>query len=216
MTTLNDLGFSRNAVSEIIVSTFDVDGNPNAAPMGALVDEKGHLVMKVFNSTATLRNLQLNKSGVVNLTSEIDIFYKSAFKEINPDGKIPKEWFEKSENINAPKMLNADASIEFAITEFLPIDAQRTRVTCVVRSIQAKRILPKAYNRAFSATMEAIILSTRIKALSGDKSEKNHVRRLSEMISNCKDIIKRTAPQSRYAEIVEELQKMTELWTAQK
>lgn len=216
MTSLNDLGFSRNAVSETIVSTFDVDGNPNAAPMGVLVDEKGQLVMKVFNSTATLRNLQLNKSGVVNLTSEIDIFYKSALKEMNPDGKIPKEWFEKSQNVNAPKMLNADASIEVVVTELLPIDSQRTRVTCEVKSIQAKRILPKAYNRAFSATVEAIILSTRIKALAGNKSEKNHVNRLSDLICNCEDIIKRTAPQSRYAEIVEELKKMTDLWMAQK
>ena len=216
MATLTDLGFSIGLVVETIVSTYDDIGIPNAAPMGVMVDEEDRLVIKIFNSSTTLRNLKSNKSAVLNLTSDINAFYKTAFKEANPQGSIPKTWFEKAQNVTAPKMSNAEAIIEVIAVDFKQIDIHRTLVVCQVKGMQSKEFFPKAYNRAFSATLEAIILSTRIKAFSSDKSKGILIVELKEMINNCHDVVSRTAPQSRYAEIMAELQKRVELWTAKK
>jgi hypothetical protein len=38
MTTLADLGFSKDSIVEKVVSTYNVDGQPKAAPMGATKD----------------------------------------------------------------------------------------------------------------------------------------------------------------------------------
>ena len=38
MTNLDDLGFLKGSIGETIVSTYDVDGQPNAAPMGVVIE----------------------------------------------------------------------------------------------------------------------------------------------------------------------------------
>ena len=90
MVKLTDLGFLKGTIFEIILSTYNMDGTPNAAPMGIIMKNPQTLNLNIFNSSQTSRNLNTNKCAVINLTNNVDVFYKTALKEINPAGNYPK------------------------------------------------------------------------------------------------------------------------------
>src|SRR5208283_3118058 len=108
-------------IAECIVSTYNMDGKPNAAPMGVIMKDEQHLIINLFNSSTTCSNIKANGYAIINLTSNIEVFYKTAFKEANPDGKLPQEWFKKAKAVNAPKLRFADATIDVSVNDLTPI-----------------------------------------------------------------------------------------------
>ncbi|HUK86010.1 MAG TPA: DUF447 domain-containing protein [Candidatus Acidoferrum sp.] len=216
MAKLSDLGFLKGIIVETIVSTYNEDKTPNAAPMGVLIRDEQHLTIDLFNSTLTCRNIAQNMCAVLNLTSNIEVFYKTTFKEANPDGKLPADWFEKSQVINAPKIRLADATIDIAIDKFLPVDEQKTKAVFNVKLIEAKEKYPQVHSRAMSQTLEAIIHATRVKALSNDPKQRKKVNHLLEMIDDCDKVVNRVAPNSPYSLVMADLIKRIDLWRRQK
>lgn len=212
MVKLADLGFQNGVIFETILSTYNQNGNPNAAPMGVTMQNEQQIFINIYNSSSTIKNLQANKSAVINLTNNIDYYYKSAFKEVNPNEKLPREWFEKAEAVNAPKLKSADATIEVEVIEMVPIDSLKTKTLCSVKRISASKVYPQANSRAMAATLEAVIHATRIRILAGDPKEQKHVSRLLELIKNCNDVVKHSAPNSIYSEIMSDLMKKVDLW----
>jgi hypothetical protein len=212
MVKLADLGFCKGVIYETILSTYNQNGSPNAAPMGVTMQNEQQVTLNIFNSSSTLKNLQANKSAVINLTSNIDAFYKSAIKEANVNAELPQEWFESAETVNAPKLKFADATIEIAINDLTPIDSQKTKATCNVKQIKAAKTYPQTYCRAMPAAVEAIIHATRVKALINIDQEQKHVAKLLELIQNCNDVINRAAPNSRYSEIMADLMLKIDSW----
>ncbi len=213
MTKLPDLGYTKGLIFETIVSTFNEHEQPNAAPMGTIMENDSQIVIKLYNTSLTHKNLQTSKCAAINITSNIDLFYKTAFKENNPIGKLPADWFVKAETVNAPRLKTSDATIEVAVADMKPIDAEKTVVICNVKHISATKNLPQAYCRAFPATVEAIIHATRIKAfLAGNEKQKAQAKKLLETIAASQDVVNRTAPNSRYAEIMTDLTRMIDSW----
>ena len=212
MANLTDLGFSKNTIVETIVSTYSQDGTPNAAPMGARMQTEQTVILRLFNSSLTLKNLQSSKCGVINVTSNIDLFYKTTFKETNPNGTLPQDWFKKAQTVNAPQLQAADALIEVSVAGTNPIDADRTQATCEVKMVQAPNAPPKAYCRAFSATLEAIVHATRVKAFVGNKNKREAIDKLFTLIGDCNNVVNKTAPNSRYSEIMTELNSQINSW----
>ena len=214
MTKLTDLGFSKETIAETIVSTYNMDGKPNAAPMGAKMDNPQRLVLKIYTSSLTYKNLQSKRSAVVNITSDPEVFYKTAFKEANPNGRLPPEWFEKAETVDAPKMRMAEGHIEVTFVDTAPFDSERAEVLCDVKLIQAPKALPKAYCRASFATIEAIIHATRVKAFltHADRQKREKALELLETIRQCHDIVNRVAPNSRYSRIMGDLKQRAYSW----
>ena len=209
---LTDLGFLKGIIAECIVSTYNVDGKPNAAPMGVIMEDEQHLIVNLFNSSTTCSNIKANRCAVVNLTSNIEVFYKTAFKEANPDGKLPQEWFEKAKAVNAPKLRFADATIDVSVTDITPIDTVKTRAVCNVESVQATRKFPQVHCRAMDATLEAIIHATRVKAFLNDEGKQKQVSKLLELIDNCNDVVNRVAPNSIYSLVMADLIKRIDSW----
>lgn len=218
MTTLTDLGFSKSAIVETVVSTYNADGQPNAAPMGAVMDSPQRLAFRIYTSSLTYKNLQSKRCAVVNVTSDAEVFYRTAFKEANPNGKLPLDWFEGAETVDAPKLRAADAHIEVAVANAMPLDSERAEVFCDVTLIHAATVLPKAYCRALSATIEAIIHATRVKVFIGhaDRQKQEQALKLLETIKKCHDIVNRVAPRSRYSEIMADLTQHVDSWRAAK
>ena len=213
MTNLDDLGFLEGIIGETIVSTYDVDGQPNAAPMGVMMDNSKQLIIRPFVSSLTYKNLQANRCAVVNVTSNPELFYLTAFKEANPDRKLSRELFEKAEMVDAPKLRAADAIIEVSVAETGSFSPERAEFLCNIQLIKASKALPKVYCRAQFATIEAIIHATRIKPfLRGNKQEQKHAFRLLELVNVCQDVVNRTAPDSHYSEIMAELHQRISLW----
>jgi uncharacterized protein len=216
MANLTDLGFFKDAIVETIVSTYNVNGQPNAAPMGAIMKNEEHIIINLFNSSQTCKNLLSKKCAVVNITSDPELFYRTAFKEVNPEGTIPSESFEKAQTVNAPKLHDADATIEISVKTMSPITSEKTQATCCVKLIEATNVPPKAYSRALHATIEAIVHATRVKVFAKDKQKQEQVNDLLLIINNCRDIVYRTSPNSRYSGIMEDLAKRIDLWSSNK
>jgi hypothetical protein len=212
MAKLAELGFSKNVITEAIVSTYNMDVQPNAAPMGVTLENARSIAIRPYVSTQTSKNLQLKKCAVINVTSNPDFFYRTAFKEANPDGRIPLGWFQRAETVDAPRMRMADATIEVELRETREIDKERINALCQVKSIRASKVLPQVYCRALYAVIESVIHATRIKVLIGDDSEQERVHRLLDTINDNSCLVKRVAPNSRYSEIMDELNRRIESW----
>ena len=211
MVELTDLGFSKDMFSETIVSTYNPDGSINAAPMGLKLKDEQHLSMCIFNTSSTCRNLKLKKQAVVNLTSNIEFFYKSAFKEVNIDGKIPKQWFVKADIVEAPKLSSSDGSIEVSINS-MSDDGERTEFSCRVKSLSAIMQYPQVYCRAMPLTLEAITHATRVKVFIKASKKQKEVAELIKTIQNYGHIVERVAPNSEYAAVLADLLNRIDSW----
>ena len=212
MAKLTDLGFSKGLIFETIVSTYNKDGSPNAAPMGTTMQNPKTITLKIYNSSQTSLNLKTTKSAVINLTSDIEVFYKTAFKEANYNEQLQQEWFEKEEMVNAPKLRLADATINVKVTETVPSGIEKTNFSLRIQQINTTKIYPQVYCRAMSATLEAIIHATRVKVFVNDQKKKEHVSQLLETIKNCNDVVNRTAPNSHYSWVMADLEKRIDSW----
>jgi hypothetical protein len=216
MTGITDLGFSEGIIVETIVSTYNADGQANAAPMGVTMENPQRVVLRIYSSSLTYKNLQEKKSCVINVTYDPEVFYRTAFKEANPNGKVPQDWFEKAETVDAPRLRAADARIEVAVADIRKFDAERAEVVCNVKLVQAASVLPKAYCRALFATVEAIVHATRVEAFiaHSDKRKREKALKLLEKIRDCDDVVNRVASNSRYAEIMADLNHRIDSWRA--
>jgi hypothetical protein len=213
MTNLYDLGFLKDTIGETIVSTYSADGQPTAAPMGIVMKSNEQVIIRPFISSLTYKNIQTKKCAVANVTSNPELFYLTAFKEANPDGKLPPTLFEKAETVDAPRLRAADVAVEVSVDETGSFSTERAEFLCNVKLVKASKKLPKVYCRAQFATIEAIIHVTRIKQfLRGDKQEQERAFRLMELVELCQDIVDRTAPNSRYSEIMADLTGNISLW----
>ena len=211
MTNLYDLGFLKDTIGETIVSTYSADGQPTAAPMGIVMKSNEQLIIRPFISSLTYKNIQTKKCAVANVTSNPELFYLTAFKEANPDGKLPPDLFQKAETVDAPRLRAADATVEVSVDETGSFSTERADFLCNVKLVKASKKLPKVYCRAQFATIEAIIHATRIKPfLMGNKQERAF--RLLELVELCSDIVNHTAPKSRYSEIMADLTQRINSW----
>ena len=218
MTSIAEIGFSECTIVETIVSTYNIDGKANAAPMGATMTSPQRIALRVYISSLTYKNLQSKKCAVINVTSDPYLFYRTAFKKANPNGMVSQELFEKGETVDAPRLLVADAHVEVAVADIRRFDAERAEVLCDVKLVRAASVLPKAYCRALFATIEAIVHATRVEAFinHGDRQKKEQALKLLETIRQCHDVVNRVAPRSRYSEIMADLTQRVDSWRAVK
>ncbi|MFZ7138125.1 MAG: DUF447 domain-containing protein [archaeon] len=213
MTKLQDLGFREGTISETIVSTCDLNGNPNAAPMGIEIKNSNQLVIRPFVTSLTYKNIQETHSAVVNITFEPNLFYVTAFKEANPDGKLSTNLFENAKTVSAPRLKSAKAFVEVFVKETHSIGVDRVEFLCDFKHIETVKILPKVYCRAQFATIEAIIHATRIELfLKGNEQQQKRGLKLVELVNVCQDVVNKTAPNSVYSKIMNDLNKRIESW----
>ncbi len=212
MTQLTDLGFLKDEIFETILSTYNPDGTPDAAPMGATMQDKQTISLNLYNSSQTSRNLKANKCAVINLTNNIEVFYKTTFKEANPNGTLPQEWFEKQEVGNAPRLRSADSTVAIAVIEMEPVGAEKTKFLCKVIEINASKIYPRVYCRAMPATLEAILNATRLKLFINQGTKQKDIAKLLDMIENSNNVVHRTAPNSAYSIVMTDLMERIDRW----
>lgn len=212
MTKLTDLGFRKGTCCETIVSTYNADGTSNAAPIGLKLLDEQHLSMSIFNTSSTCRNIKEKKCAIVNLTSDIEVFYKSALKEANSGGKVPAEWFVTAKVVEAPKLCSADASVEVSVADMELDGIERTQFLCKVELLTAEEQLPQVYCRAMPLTVEAITHATRVKAFINHPEKQKEVTKLIETIQNHAYVVERVAPYSQYTRVLDDLLKRINSW----
>ncbi|WP_309493100.1 DUF447 domain-containing protein [Candidatus Hecatella orcuttiae] len=198
------LGFAPGLIVETVVSTYNPNRQPAAAPMGVTLDEGGKLVIRPFTDTQTFRNLRSRRHCVVNLTADPRIFFHTAFKGEKPSISIPPEWFEKAEKVNAPRLRDSDAYLEASVVDIQGENRERASVFCRVEKVRTLTSGPKAYCRATFALIESIIHATRVAFLL-KTGKKTKAGRLLALIAHYRQLVGRTAPKTDKEKLMEEL-----------
>ena len=213
MTKLEDLGFERGIIVEALVTTFSKKGIPNIAPMGVIQLNSKKVKIRIFKTARTYKNILSKRCAIVNISSDISVFYKSTFKDSSKKKIFSSDFFEKGDQVDAPRLKSAKATVEIELFDLIELEKNRTEMIFEVKSIKADLGFPKIYCRAFSAVIEAIILATRIKpCLIGNKSQKKKASEMIEEVVYFKEIVNRTAPRSEYFDIIMDLIKEIESW----
>lgn len=140
---LEDLGFT-DGINEVIVITFKEDGSINTAPIGIVVDKKS--VYARIYSSHTRENVERDGTLYANVILDPTIFVLSTFTDLD------ESYFE---SLDPPIIRGAlswckfKAEVKGLIVNLHPVDGKVLR-----KSI-------RAYNRGFSALIEALILASR-------------------------------------------------------
>lgn len=210
MRSLKALGFIERLVYEVVLSTYSKGKKPNAAPMGMSVDEKQRIIFKPFRSSLTHRNLRESRCGVANITSRPNIFFRTAFKEANPEGKIPDDWFDEAKVVAAPRLRFADGYIEFVVEE-VEEDEDRGKFTCEARLVESGMAVAQPYCRGVFAAVESIIHCTRIREFLA-QGKFDEAENLIRLVRNYGELAGRVSPESEYTEIIGWLLNQIEGW----
>jgi len=213
MVNLEDLGFAKGIIFETIVSTYSSQGSPNIAAMGVLQLDSENIMIRIYKSSKTYNNLVSRRCAIINLSSDAALFYKSAIKDSYVRDEISLDLFKKGDLVDAPELKRADATIEVILSDIKDLDSERAEVYLKTKLIKIRNYFPRVYTRAFSAIIESVILATRIRLLSvGNESQKKKASKMKEKIKEFEEIVKRTAPNSEYDNIMFDLINKIETW----
>ncbi len=146
-------------IVETIVTTMDLQGAVNFAPMGVEWGDET-IVLKPFLETTTFRNLSATGAAVVNLTDDAMLFAQGA----TSSPQFP------SLPASVVRGVVLEAACSWRELEVLQIDATppRSRIDARVvhRGVRREFI---GFNRARHAVLEAAILATRTHLLPAEQ-----------------------------------------------
>ena len=146
-------------IQEIIVTTLNEDGSTHIAPMG-IREENGLIIIAPFKPSATLENIQRNKSAVVNRIDDVRIFAGCL------TGR--KDWpLVSAEKITGQRLQAALSHLELELESF---EDDELRPRFYMKTVYEATHTPfKGFNRAQAAVLEAAILVSRLNMLSEEK-----------------------------------------------
>lgn len=154
---LEKLGFREGTIVETIVTTLNPNGTVNPAPMGIIRKDSMILEIKPFKTSQTYRNILNNQIACINVITDPSFYLLTAFKDKQFDGFLQPKF-------NGLRMIQAEAYILLKNVYQKMINDIRGAFYFEVKGIEYKTVNPKAYNRGDSATIDAIIHATRVKA----------------------------------------------------
>ena len=192
---ISGMGFARGRLLEAIVTTYNCDGTPNAAPIGVTARGEAVLEMRVHTDTDTYANLLKRRGCVVNLIHDPYLFLKGALTGHGRGGAEPEvgpEEVAKAGSVDAPYLEKAGAYIEAVLLEhkeYLKRDQYRKSeasvILCRVEKATVKG-LPQGPNRGLNHAIELAIELTR--------GRRDGMARHME-------VMKKTLPQEEYRRI---------------
>ena len=148
-------------IYETIVISVDADNNPHIAPFGVRECD-GLVLIAPFRPSATLDNLLLSRSAVLNSTDDVRVFAGAL------TGR--RTWpVRKAEKVNGFVLDSALAHRELELVE-VKNDAQRPELS--FRVVHEVNHAPfRGFNRAQAAVIELSILVSRLNRLPMEKIE---------------------------------------------
>jgi hypothetical protein len=208
---LQRFNLDKNQIYEAVISVYNENKLPTAAPMGVTIIDDLNFFIKPFKQASLLKKLIYSKCGVANFTLNPLIFYLTAFKEKNPQGKLPLNLFKPASSVDAPKLKTSIFYIEFTVNKILNESLDRARVECVIKKIEEGDEKLQPYCRGLFAALECVIHATRVKKYFLDKNF-NEAEKLIQLIFYYKDLVERVAPKTEYANLIEAIIKDCEGW----
>ncbi len=143
-------------IVEGLVTTVDLDGKINVAPMGPIVEDDFHqIILRPFQPSTTFNNLAATRCGVFHVVDQVDVIAKAAIGKLS---EVPP--LEAARQIQGFVLQNCCRWFEFVVREVDASEA-RSRMPCtVIYSGQRRPFL--GFNRARHAVLEAAIIATRV------------------------------------------------------
>jgi hypothetical protein len=191
------MGFTPGRIMEAIVTTYNEDGSPNAAPIGIYPLKDGEIQMDIHEPSDTRANILRAGSCVVNVVFDPLLFLKCAIfgsgrgeaeNEIPPDEIIP------AKNIEAPSIKEANAWIELKVQSTeektkrdMHGEMKYSRMIFSTEKIAVNKKFPVAINRGVFAAIETAVALSR-----GMKPDPRHI-----------EIMERTLAPEEFAKIKE-------------
>jgi hypothetical protein len=150
-------------ILEGIVTSLDLRGDLNIAPMGPIVDpEMTTLVLRPFQTSRTYENLKSRPCGVFHVVDDVLLLARAAIGEL---AEIPETF--AAEKVSGRVLATACRWYEFEIDE---CDDSQERVTMRARVVHCGRLRDFfGFNRAKHAVLEAAILATRLHLIPRDE-----------------------------------------------
>lgn len=195
-------------IYEVLISTKNVrnlkneDCPYNIAPMGITFKTKNDFVIEPYKSSRTYKNLQKEDYFGINFTQDASIFYKCIYEK----DKFVKEDFLIAANLGTPTLngeIYRGIQVKMLAKKLLeiPTDGARALFKCVLHHQHSSRSEFEPPCRANNLALEAIVHSTRIQILKDPKKKED----LKEIINQYYEFIKKTAKNSIFQEILENI-----------
>jgi len=161
-------------ILESIVTSIDLNGQVNLAPMGPVVDDNfgqmeapERLTLRPFNSSLTYRNLIATRKAVVHVTDDVGLFARAAVGAVTSEEMIDlvQQWQETQ------WWYLRSCHRWFAVqVESISEDQPRVEMDCRIIHSEVRRPF-FGFNRAKFAVIETAILATRTHLLSPSEIE---------------------------------------------
>ena len=153
-------------IVESIVTTVDVEGQINFAPMGVEWGEEA-IVLKPFLETTTFRNVWATKAAIVNLTDDVMLFAQGAISS--------PQYPTVPAVIVRGVVLQAACSWRELEIHSIDDTPPRSRIEArVVHRGTHREFI--GFNRARHAVLEAAILATRTHLLPAEQIQEEYAR----------------------------------------
>jgi hypothetical protein len=191
-----------DCVAECIVTTYDPDGRPRAAPMGVRVPRPDELTIRPYRSSRTCRNLRQRRAAVVGVTDDPELFYRTALKGIVAD--VPEAWFCPADQVDAPRLRSLEAYLEVKVDALRDVSKARVEAVCSPAKTCVPLRHPRAYSRADFAVIESVVHATRVGYLRSIGRDVE-ASRLEAYIHHYFAIVQRVCPHSPALRMMEGL-----------
>lgn len=149
-------------ILEGIVTTLDLSGRLNVAPMGPFVTpEFESIILRPFQTSQTYQNLKVRPQGVLHVVDDVLLIAQAALNRLPAE---PATF--AAEKVSGRVLDDCCRWFEFEMTSCDDAE-QRTRLEARVVHAGRRRDF-FGFNRAKHAVIEATILATRLHILAGD------------------------------------------------
>ncbi len=212
MVTLDDIGVNEKSIAETIVTSFSPEGEPHMAAIGVRGIGGDRLEMKIFPNTTTWENIKAKGAGVVNITRDAELIARNGLPDDFQKGVRTQE-LKNAKNVDAPYLQEADAIIEFEVSEIEEEvledkigSSEVMIVTSEVKNIEIFESYPRAPKRAKLYLIESAVLASKAiesENKGNEESFQNFIKEIERFEKKCGKI----APKSEERQFISEMLK---------
>ena len=183
-----NMGFIPGRIIESVVTTYNHDGSPNAAPIGIYPISESEIEMNIHTPTDTLTNIKRTGCCVVNVVFDPLLFLRCAMLgsgKGEAENEVANEDVTPAKNVYAPVIVEANAWIELKMKTMdekkvsdMHGETEFSRIVCSVENTGVNKEYPIAINRGIFAAIEAAVAKSR-----GMEVAKRHIEIMERTLS---------------------------------
>lgn len=157
-------------ILEALVTTLNIDGSVNIAPMGPQVDaEMRSFVLRPYQTSTTYQNLKRTGQGVLQVTDDVELLARAAIGGLSPPPEVTP-----AAGIEGLRLADCCRWYSFRARS---LDDSQPRTTIVADVVERGHVRDFfGFNRAKHAVVEAAILATRLGLLPADEIRAEYQR----------------------------------------